>query len=95
MFLLCQLQSVSQRHGVFQRVEAQYALFENGILNDEVWQLRRRYIRGLINIPLIAEIWQASKANGMFTQAFIAEIDTASNSSIPHYVGDSQVDIGS
>lgn len=73
--------------GVFQRVEAQYALFTNGILDEEVWQLRRRYIRGLMNVPLIAEIWQADKTNFMFTEAFVHEMDSAPDTDRPVFLG--------
>lgn len=61
---------------VFQRIEAQYALYANSIIDDEVSQLRRRYVRGLLKFPVVAEVWQVEKANFMFTIAFVHEIDT-------------------
>ena len=35
--------------GVFQRLEAQFALYTNGILDPEVWHLRRGYITALMD----------------------------------------------
>jgi hypothetical protein len=72
-------QYLTQRfiRGTLQRVEAQFALYTNGILDDEVWQLRRNYIKSLIKNPLMQQIWHVEKNNLMFTQAFIKEIDTA------------------
>lgn len=72
-------QYLTQRfiRGTLQRVEAQFALYTNGILDDEVWQLRRNYIKSLVENPLMQQIWHVEKNNSMFTQAFIKEIDTA------------------
>lgn len=73
--------------GVLQRAEAQYALYANGILDAEVWGLRRRYLRSLFNSPLFVEIWQADKANSMFTGAFIAELERAESQESPIFLG--------
>ena len=73
--------------GVLQRAEAQYALFTNGILDAEVWRLRRGYIKGLMNFPVFAEVWQADKANSMLTRAFITEMDQAEAREGPTFLG--------
>jgi hypothetical protein len=73
--------------GVLQRTEAQYALYTNGILDAEVWRLRRSYIKSLMNTPMVKEIWQAEKANSMFTRAFITEIDQAETRESPTFLG--------
>ena len=73
--------------GVLQRAEAQYALYRNGILDAEVWRLRRGYIKSLMNYPHFAEVWQADKANSMFTRAFIAEIEPAEAREAPTFLG--------
>lgn len=62
---------------VVMRTEAQFALHRNGILDAEVWHLRRRWFRGLLNYPTVMEIWQAEKANSVVTRAFIEEMETA------------------
>lgn len=73
--------------GVLQRAEAQYALYANGILDAEVWRLRRGYIKSLMNFPIFIEVWQADKANSMFTRAFIAEMDQAELRGSPTFLG--------
>ena len=60
-----------------QRLEAQYALYRHGILDREIWELRRHYTKSVLAAPMIDEIWQAEKRNSMLTAAFIAEIDGA------------------
>jgi hypothetical protein len=73
--------------GVMQRTEAQYALYANGILDAEVWSLRRGYIKSLMSVPHFAEVWQTDKANSMFTRAFMAEIEQAEARDAPTFLG--------
>ncbi len=73
--------------GVLQRTEAQYALFANGILDAEVWRLRRGYIKSLMNYPLFVQVWEADKASSMLTAAFIAEMDGAEARESPRFLG--------
>jgi hypothetical protein len=73
--------------GVLQRAEAQFALYSNGILNEEVWHLRRGYISSLMNFPIFAEVWNADKSNSMFTRAFVAEMERAGVAATPTFLG--------
>jgi hypothetical protein len=74
---------------VFQRLEAQFALYTNGILNPEVWLLRRGYITALVEKNhFIKEFWELDKQNKMFTKAFIEEMDKAPHSEIAGFMGD-------
>jgi hypothetical protein len=73
--------------GLLQRAEAQYALYANGVLDAEVWRLRRGYLRSLLGNALVDEIWRAEKANSMFTAAFIAEIENAVARENPIFLG--------
>ncbi len=63
--------------GLILRTEAQFALHKNGILDAEVWRLRRKWFRGFMNHPKFMDIWQAEKSNAVITRAFIEEMDTA------------------
>jgi hypothetical protein len=72
---------------VLQRVEAQFALYRNGILDAEIWELRRNYTKSLLLHPLVSEIWLLEKGNSMLSKAFIAELDTASASQLPAFMG--------
>lgn len=59
------------------RTEAQFALHKNGVLDAEIWQLRRKWFRGFMNNPAFLEIWQAEKSNAVITRAFMEEMDAA------------------
>jgi len=72
---------------VFQRVEAQFALYKSGILDAEVWALRRNYTKSLLLNPLVAEIWRLEMGNSMLTKAFIAELGAASADAQPVFMG--------
>jgi hypothetical protein len=73
--------------GLLQRAEAQYALYANGVLDAEVWRLRRGYLRSLFSNSLVSEFWRVEKANSMFTAAFIAEIESAEAQEGPVFLG--------
>ncbi|NWG93263.1 MAG: hypothetical protein HXY21_12285 [Parvularculaceae bacterium] len=73
--------------GLLQRAEAQFALYRNGVLDAEVWRLRRGYLRSLFSNAIVIEVWRADKANSMFTRAFIAELERAEASEGPIFLG--------
>lgn len=75
---------------VFQRVEAQFALYRSGVLDAEIWELRRTYTRSLLLNPLVAEIWRLEKGNSMLTKAFIAELEATSADAPPVFMGSAQ-----
>jgi hypothetical protein len=63
--------------GWFQRMEAQFALYRSGILDEEVWELRRGYAQGMLSMSPFKEWWAIDKKNSMFTVAFIDSMDSA------------------
>ncbi len=73
--------------GWFQRMEAQFALYKGGILDEEVWELRRGYAKAMLGNPVIEESWELDKNNSMFTHAFIESIDSTSNLEVPSFLG--------
>ena len=73
--------------GWFQRMEAQFALYSSGILDEEVWELRRGYAKAILNNPIMAEAWETDKGNSMFTKAFIASIDGVAKTEAPGFLG--------
>jgi hypothetical protein len=73
--------------GWFQRLEAQFALFKAGILDEEVWHLRRGYAKAVLDNPHFQEAWELDKENSMFTRDFIDAIDGTSNPEIPGFLG--------
>jgi hypothetical protein len=62
--------------GWFQRMEAQFALYKAGILDGEVWELRRGYAQGIVAKSPFKEWWELDKKNSMFTRAFIESMDS-------------------
>ena len=73
--------------GWFQRLEAQFALYQSGILDEEVWNLRRGYAKAIFNSPIAKQCWDADKSNSMFTEGFIASIDSAAERDMPDFLG--------
>lgn len=74
--------------GWFQRMEAQYALYKAGILDSEVWELRRGYARAILDSnPAFREAWEIDKNNSMFTRAFIDSIDRTSKPDFSGFMG--------
>ena len=71
----------------FQRMEAQFALYQSGILDEEVWNLRRGYAKAIFNNPIAKECWEAEKTNSMFTEGFISSIDSAVDQDKPSFLG--------
>ena len=63
--------------GWFQRMEAQFALYRAGIFDEEVWELRRGYAQGMLDMSSFKEWWAIDKNNSMFTAAFIDSMDSA------------------
>lgn len=59
------------------RTEAQFALHKNGVLDAEIWQLRRKWFRGIMNNPTFMEVWRAERSNAVVTRAFMDEMDSA------------------
>jgi len=73
--------------GWFQRMEAQFALYRAGILDAEVWQLRRGYAKAILENTLFKEFWEMDKKNSMFTKMFIDSIDNTSATEFTGFMG--------
>ncbi len=73
--------------GWFQRMEAQFALYNAGILDEEVWQLRCGYAKAMLANPILRDSWKLDKNNSMFTKAFIESIDSTLKPEISGFMG--------
>ncbi len=73
--------------GWFQRMEAQFALYQAGILDDEVWQLRRGYAKAILEYPVIKRCWEMDMNNSMFTRAFIESIESTTQPRFSRFMG--------
>lgn len=63
--------------GWFQRMEAQFALYKEGILDQEIWELRLGYAQGMLSKSPFKEWWSIDKNNSMYTRDFIESIDNS------------------
>ena len=59
-----------------QAVQAQYFMWREGTLLDEVWDYRIKWYRSWILIPVIREIWEQSKPEHLFSEKFINEVES-------------------
>lgn len=73
--------------GWFQRLEAQFALYQAGILDEEVWNLRRGYAKAVLGNPTMRASWELDKGNSMFTKAFVESIETGEERAVPSFSG--------
>jgi len=73
--------------GWMQRMEAQFALYQAGILDEEVWLLRKGYAKAVLNIPVLADSWQLDKENSMFTKAFVVAIESSEDGELAGFSG--------
>ena len=73
--------------GWMQRMEAQFALYKAGILDEDVWVLRKGYAKAVLKITALTEIWELEKKNSMFTPAFVAALDDSDEQELAGFSG--------
>lgn len=73
--------------GWFQRLEAQFALYQADILDEEVWNLRRGFAKAVLGNPTLRASLELDKGNSMFTKAFVESIETSGESAIAGFSG--------
>lgn len=71
----------------FQRMEAQFALYQAGILDEEIWDLRRGYAKAIFNSTIAKQCWDVEKSNSMFTKEFVTSVDSAVGRELPGFLG--------
>jgi len=65
---------------VYQRLEGQYFLYVNGILDHSLWEQRRAIGRGMIENPYLGEWWKNERAVLTFSEPFAGSIETGERS---------------
>ena len=63
---------------VLYKYEAQWFLWREGSLSDEMWQNRRRWAKSYISLPVGARVWEMEKQQHQYTAGFIESIDSMS-----------------
>jgi len=60
--------------GALQYAQAQWWLWRDGSLPDELWAFRSRWARNFVEAPVINEIWQADLKQHIFSARFVEDI---------------------
>lgn len=59
-----------------QRYESIYFRYEAGLVEERVWTVRRNWIAGFLKTPMAAEYWSTDRRSSMFSEDFIAEVES-------------------
>ncbi len=60
-----------------QRCQAQWFLWKQGDLPDDLWRIRRQWAKAYISIPTVAEVWELERQQNAFMPEFRASIESA------------------
>ena len=69
---------------VFFKYEAQWYLWRDGTLSDEMWQNRRRWAKSFVSLPVPARMWEIEKSQHQYAPGLFESIDSAIATSLPH-----------
>ena len=64
-----------------QRYESVYFRYEAGLVEERVWAVRRDWMAGFLKTPMAAEWWSQDRQSSMFSEAFIAEVESVPGAS--------------
>ena len=60
-----------------QLAQAQWWLWRNGNLPNELWEYRRRWARLFVEAPVLKPIWEAEREQNIFAEEFVQDILSA------------------
>ena len=63
---------------VVERFEAEFALYEAGLLKPEVWEKHKVYCNSFIRLPAVSTWWESEKKQPICSDSFIREVESAS-----------------
>lgn len=69
---------------VFFKYEAQWYLWRDGTLSNEMWQIRRRWAKSFVSLPVPARMWEIEKGQHQYAPGFFESVDSASATSLPN-----------
>lgn len=61
---------------VLYKYEAQWYLWREGILSDEMWQNRRRWAKSYTSLPVPGRVWELEKQQHQYAEGFIESVDS-------------------
>ena len=62
------------------KYEAQWYLWREGTLSDEMWQNRRKWAKSFVSLPVPGHAWVIDKQHHQYSAAFVESIDSATAS---------------
>lgn len=65
---------------VFFKYEAQWYLWKEGTLSDEMWENRRKWAKSFVSLPVPGRVWQIEKEHHQYSEGFFESIDSATAS---------------
>lgn len=63
---------------VLYKYVAQWFLWRDGSLTDEMWRNRRRWAKSWVSLPVPARVWEMEKKQHQYAAGFIESIDSVS-----------------
>jgi hypothetical protein len=61
---------------VVERFASEYALYEGGILADDVYGELSRFCAGFVSAPALADLWKAEREQPVYSRSFVAHIES-------------------
>ena len=59
-----------------QRNEAQYFQYTEGLIDEEFWGQRRKWLKGFLDTPALQEWWEVESKSAQVTEQFIRHINS-------------------
>ena len=72
---IARAQAVADTLSILQMVQAQYFLWREGSLPDEIWSYRSIWARRYIMLPVVQVIWEDLKKENFLAEVFIDTIE--------------------
>jgi hypothetical protein len=63
---------------VLYKYEAQWYLWREGSLSDEMWQNRRRWAKAFISLPIPGRVWEMEMEQHQYSPQFVESIESMS-----------------
>ena len=61
---------------VLQKYQAQWSMWVQGSLTDEMWQNRRRWAKAFVSLPVPGRIWELETDQYQFSEGFVTSINS-------------------
>ena len=63
---------------LFLRLEGAYILYKQGLIEQDVWEIKKAVGSGMIKLPIWRRYWKQEQSNGLFSPSFIEELNRES-----------------